>query len=109
MSLVNKGKKITMDEGDFGLSLTFTITSDIMLDTDEVIMQIMKESDDTIIIEKDYKHLTPEENGDYIISFELTEKEALRLRKGAYKYNLKAFSEGVLRNTFIKNESFIVR
>lgn len=106
--LRSEGKKIFMDEGDWGLSLPFKLSGDNIQSNDIFQFKIKKSIyDKEAIIEKEFTNLT-EKDGTFIFVLDFTEEESKKLPEDKYRYSLKQYRDGELLNTVIKEEYFEV-
>ena len=106
--LVNEGKKIIMDVGDYGLPLVIKIinASGQIKETDKLTFNIKRGN--RLVIEKKCEVIQIDENGKLYFTFSLTKEESLKLAKGSYTYELEAYRDDVYLNTIVKNELFLV-
>lgn len=106
--LVNEGKKIIMDEGDYGLPLVMKIinASGQIENTDKIVFSIKK--GDEVIVPKEYESLETDENDKLYFTFSLTKDESKKLAKGSYSYEVEVYRDQVYLNTLMKNGLFLV-
>lgn len=102
-------KSITMDKGDFGLPLMMRIVKNNGLISSEDTVTIRIKHNDTVIIEKEYKGLSTDEDGSLYFTFSLTKEESEKLTEKNYKYEVEAYRDNVYLNTLSKDDDFIVR
>lgn len=101
MFKVDDYKKITMNEGDFGLILPISFSD--FLNGDTVTVLIKDKKDETIKLLN--KEFTVQNNK---IDFILTEEETSKLKKGTYLYGIKQYRVGQLKNTIATDNIFEV-
>lgn len=101
MFKVDNYKKITMNEGDFGLILPISFGDFADGDT---ITVIIKDKEDEIIkiLNKDFIV------ADGKINFVLTKEESDKLKKGTYLYDIKQERANELKNTIATDNTFEV-
>ena len=106
--LVNEGKKIIMDVGDYGLPLIMKIVnaSGQILNTDTIKFSIKKGNE--VIVEKEYKDLQTDENDKLYFTFSLTKEESEKLPEDKYIYEVEAYRDEVYLNTLMNNGLFLV-
>lgn len=92
-----KGKKIIMNEGDFGTIVIFKFSNEIKDNIKIEIYNCNKE----IIISKSY------ENVGTAVYFILTPEETNKLKVGVYNYKLYQYGSNI-KNTLLLDETFIV-
>ncbi len=105
--LRSEGKKIIMNECDYGLDLPFHLSGDI-LTTDKIIFSIKKSLyKDEKIIKKEFNNLV-EEDGKlgFVLSF--TEEETKLLPSGDYVYMIHQCRDCGLHNTIVNDGIFTV-
>ena len=102
-------KAITMDKGDYGLPLIMRIVKNNGLISKEDTVTIRIKHNDIVIIEKEYKGLSTDENDILYFTFSLTKEESAKLTEKNYKYEVEAYKDGVYLNTLSKNDDFIIR
>jgi hypothetical protein len=108
MALEAKGKKIYMDEYDFGRSIPFTLEGVDILPTDKLLMRIRRNKKSPLILEKIFDN-SATENGKFTFALSFTEKESKLLPANDYSYSLKQIRDTVLVDTIIDEEVFTVR
>ena len=101
--LVNEGKKIIMDQGDYGLPLTMKITKNNgqIINSDTILFKIIRNNE--TIINKEFNGLKIDDNDILFFVFSLSKKESEKLSAGSYKYEIKAYRNDVYLNTLIEN------
>lgn len=94
-------KKITMNEGDFGIVLPISFSD---MEDGATIKVIIKEQneEETEVLNLDF---TVSSNK---IEFQLKKNETAKLHKGEYLYDMMQYEEGTLQNTLLVDEKFIV-
>ena len=104
-----EGKKIIMDEGDYGLSLPFKLSGNNILITDTIKFKIKKNiyDEEEAIIEKEFTNLS-EEDGVIVFSLDFTKNDSNKLTANKYHYGLKQYRNGEFLNTIIKDGDFEV-
>lgn len=102
-----EGKKIIMDEYDYGLDLPFKLSGDVLV-TDKIVFSIKKQYEDEVIIKKEYMGLT-EEEGKLVFILTFTEEEAKLIPRGKYTYVIQQCRECKLHNTVESSGEFVVR
>ena len=108
MALKSEGRKIFMDEKDYGEDLPFTITGYEFEPNDKFLFIITKNRGATNILEKEYSNLSTDLTK-FSFVFSLTEKESLQLSKGFYNYSVIFLRDNEqIRSTVIANEDFKV-
>lgn len=95
-----KTKKISMNEGDFGIILPIVFNGDI-LDTDTINF-IIRDLQKNEIINKEFN------TSNKILNLKFTEEEIKLLPKGNYYYGMKQFRNNVLINSVAVKKIFIV-
>lgn len=97
----SNSKKITMNEGDFGIILPISFSD---MNDGATIKFIIKKQDEaeTEVLNLNF---TVSSNK---IEFQLTKAETEKLVKGDYLYDIKQYEEGTLQNTLLVDEKFIV-
>ena len=104
--LKNQGKTIKMDEGDYGLDLTFRITGNLLsTDTIKFIIKANEYSEE--ILCKEFSNLS-EEDGEFVFVLSFSKEETSKLSAGDYKYGIKQYRDGEFLNTVIKSAAFKV-
>lgn len=102
----NKGRKIAMVEGDFGVALPFEIElegGESLTENDNFRISIFNKLNSEAIIEKNYT--VDEEN---TFDFTLTEEESKKLKVGFYMYDIDYYSGKRFMNNLIAKEDFEV-
>lgn len=101
MFKVDDNKRITMNEGDFGLILPIRFGD--FLDGD-IITVIVKDRNDESkkLLNKDFIVI------DGKINFILTQEETDKIKKGTYLYDVRQYRAGELRNTIVVDNIFEV-
>ena len=101
------GKTIKMVEGDYGKSLPFKLSGDVL--TTDTIKFTIKNSihDNTSILEKTFTNLK-EEDGKFTFSLSISKEDSEKLLQKEYVYGIKQYRNETLLNTIIKCEPFIV-
>ena len=95
-----------MNQGDYGVTLPFTVTGTEFQENDTFLFQILKTGG--TVLEKSFNNLS-EDLTKFAFSLSFTKDESNKLNKGAYTYNLIHIrNEDALRNTVISNEDFNV-
>lgn len=105
--LISKGKKIIMDEYDFGLDLPFKLSGDVLA-TDKIVFTIKKQYEDEVIIKKEYEELT-EEEGKFVFVLTFTEEETHLIPRGKYNYIIQQCRDCELHNTVESGGEFVVK
>lgn len=108
MALEAKGKKIYMDEYDFGRSIPFTLEGVDILPTDKLLMRIRRNKKSPLILEKTFDN-SATENGKFIFALSFTQEESKLFPANEYSYSLKQIRDKVLVDTIIEEEAFTVR
>lgn len=93
-------KKITMNEGDFGIVLPITFNGDV-LDTDTINF-IIRDLEKKEIINKPFN---PSEK---VLNLQFTQEETKLLDKGEYLYGMKQFRDDILVNSVAVKKTFVV-
>ena len=98
------GKTITMDEGDYGLPITFNFVGDLS-DITKAEMIVKKDiEDEEIILLKD---VTP--SGQQAVFLDFTKEESELLPEGKYYWGVKLYAGDNVLNTIISGSSLIIR
>jgi hypothetical protein len=105
--LKGEGKKIIMDEYDYGLDLPFRLSGDILA-TDKIVFTIRKQYEDKVIIRKEYRELK-EEDGKLVFVLNFTEEEAQLIPHGKYTYIIQQCRGCELHNTVESEGEFVVK
>lgn len=105
--LKGEGKKVIMDEYDFGLDLPFKLSGDVLA-TDKIVFTIKKQYEDEVIIKKEYRELT-EEEGKFVFVLTFTEEEAKLIPRGKYIYIIQQCRNCELHNTVVNDGEFVVK
>ena len=95
-------QSIKMNEGDFGVILTFCFDD---IEGTDIKFKIYEISDKSSIIEKTFKSSDIVDNK---IDLELTQEESNKLEKKSYYWGLYQYVENKLKNTLIVNKIFQV-
>lgn len=93
-------KRITINEGDFGIILPITFNGDV-LDTDTINF-IIRDREEKEIINK------PFNPSGKILNLQFTKEESKKLPKGQYFYGMKQFRDTILVNSVAVKKIFIV-
>lgn len=101
-----ENKKITMTEGDFGITLPIEINIEgtTLSSTDKFVLKIFKEINKESIIEKVFENIT-----NNTIELKFTEEESKKLEVGSYYYDLDWFQEDVFLSNILARKKFTVR
>lgn len=108
MALEAKGKKIYMDEYDFGRSIPFTLEGKDILPTDILVMRIRRNKKSPLILEKKIEN-SSNENGKFSFALSFTKEESRKLPANDYFYSLTQIRDDILVDTIIDEEVFVVR
>lgn len=108
MALEAKGKKIYMDEYDFGRSIPFTLEGVDILPTDKLLMRIRRNKKSPLLLEKKFDNSSTE-NGKFTFALSFTKEESKLFPANEYCYSLKQMRDDILVDTIIDEEVFIVR
>lgn len=108
MAFKARGKKLIIDEGDYGKGLPFTLSGDIEVN-DKFIFRFSKSTKDPAILELVIE--VDELNGNGGFSFDLIfdKEQSSKFRQGSYIYSLSQYRDGEFYDTLIGNEAFEVR
>lgn len=102
-----EGKKIIMNECDYGLDLPFYLSGDILA-TDKIVFSIKKdEYKEEKIIRKEFTDLV-EEEGKFLFNLSFTEEDSTKLSAGNYIYIIQQCRDCELHNTIVRNGIFEV-
>lgn len=102
--LKNKGKnKLSMVEGDYGLTLPLIISGITIEKTDKLNFYIKKELNGEKIIDKIFDSIT-----DNTINLVFTKEESDKLSVGKYKYAIDWYKENSFCGNLIKLQEFEV-
>lgn len=93
--------KITMTEGDYGVSLPIHFIDAGFESNDSIKVTIMVDSDTSI--EKTYTEIV-----DDTIDFSLTEAESNLLPVGFYLYSIEWYQDGVFKDCILEKSPFVV-
>lgn len=102
--LINKGITIEMDEGDYGVSLTYKLKGDVL--SSDVIKLKIKNSEE-VFIEKEFTNLI-EKDGKTEFTFTISQEDSDKLKAGTYYYGIKQYRNDILLNTIIRKAEFKV-
>ena len=94
---------LIMDEGDYGVEIDLGFTGVTISALDTVKVEVRKEKNGEIIVEKEYTGVTD------TLSLSWTEAETELLTPGTYVYNLDWYSNGVFMCNLINNSKLQVR
>lgn len=108
MALEAKGKKIYMDEYDFGRSIPFTLEGVDILPTDKLLMRIRRNKKSPLLLEKKFNNSSTE-SGKFTFALSFTKEESKLFPANEYCYSLKHMRDDILVDTIIDEEVFIVR
>lgn len=99
-----EGRKLLMDEGDFGNNLIMRITGTTLPENANAKFSIRKDIGEkrSKVFDKIY---TAKENSFTVC---LTEEDSKKLISGNYTYCVELFKDKVFLNTIVNNEEFIV-
>lgn len=104
-----EGKRIFMDEGDWGLSLPFKLSGNDILSTDVFQFKIKRSiHNEEAIVEKEFTNLS-EKDGEFVFALDFTKEESNKLPEDKYRYGLKQYRDGELLNTVISDGYFEVQ
>jgi hypothetical protein len=108
MALLSEGRKIFMNEGDYGIDLPFTITKFDFEPNDKMLFTVSRSNGSSKIVEKEYTNLTGDmKQFSFALSF--TKEESNKLPKGVYEYSIVFLREDAnIRSTIVSNEEFRV-
>jgi hypothetical protein len=98
--------RITMTEGDFGITLPIEIETkkgETITENTDFIIKIFKKINTEPLISKTYSDI---ENN--TIEFSLTQEESSRLPTGDYCYDLDWYQNGVFMCNLVRAEEFVV-
>ena len=108
MALLAEGRKILMNEGDYGVDLPFTMTGFEFEPNDKFLFSITKKGGTSKVLEKEYKNLTGDMT-QFAFALSFTKEESSKLNKGVYDYSLVFLREDAnIRSTVVSNEEFRV-
>lgn len=93
--------KITMTEGDYGVSLPIHFIDAGFESSDSIKVTIMVDSETSI--EKTYTEIV-----DDTIDFSLTESESKLLPVGFYLYSIEWYQDGVFKDCILEKSPFVV-
>lgn len=93
--------KITMTEGDYGVSLPIHFIDAGFETNDSIKVTIMVDSDTSI--EKTYTDIV-----DDTIDFSLTQAETNQLPVGFYLYSIEWYQDGVFKDCILEKSPFVV-
>lgn len=98
-------KKIEMNEGDFGIILSFSFTD---IEGTNVKFKIYEKDDPNKlgIVEKNFDLSDTVDNK---VELELTEEETSKLEKKEYYWGLYQYIDGELKNSLLVDKKFIVK
>ena len=102
-----EGKKIIMDEGDYGIKLPFKISGDV-LETDKFLFVIKKDHNKDEIIRKEYD-LIKEEDNKFCFDLSFTKENSKLLTPGYYVYLIRQCRYHEVHNTVERDGEFEVR
>lgn len=103
-----EGKKIIMNECDYGLELPIKLSGDILA-TDKIVFSIMKSLyEEEKIIRKEYTDLS-EDDGKLVFALSFTEEETKLLPAGNYTYLIQQCRDCELHNTIEDDGIFEVK
>lgn len=102
--LRNKGSnKLSMVEGDYGLTLPLIINGITIDKDDKINFYIKKERNSEKIIDQTYENII-----DNTIDLTFSEQEAEKLQVGKYKYAIDWYKKGAFNGNLIKEKDFEV-
>lgn len=106
--LIGEGKRIIMNECDYGIDLPIKLSGDI-LTTDKIIFSIKKDLyEDKKIIRKEFTGLKEEDNK-FVFNLSFTEEESKLMQAGEYIYMMQQCRDCKLHNTFVDDGEFTVK
>lgn len=104
--LRKEGDIIMMDEGDYGLSLPFKLSGNVLA-TDKIKFRIKDNVYSDLIIEKEFTNLT-EEDGKFLFELNFSKENSEKLKEGTYHYGIKQYRDDEFLNTIVDDEIFKV-
>lgn len=99
-----KKKKITITEGDFGMTLPITIGGMDLTSSDKFSLKIFKEKDEEPIITKVFENIV-----DNTLELKFTQEESQMLEVGSYYYDLDWFQDNTFLSNILKARTFKVK
>ena len=105
--LKGEGKKILMDEYNYGIDLPITLSGNVLA-TDKIVFSVKKTScKDEKIIKKEFTNLK-EEDGKKVFVLSFTQEESKLIPCGKYVYLIHQCRGCELHNTIVNDGEFIV-